>query len=278
MDKVEDIKGKWILGSIVMLLLTPVVFIAGMVVGKNVDGNISFSQDNLSSWVTAFATITIAVLTIVLAKETWALRIMQLSQIERIRKDSIKPSISFYLKSSEAEMSSFEVYIENNGKGVAQNVKFTFINLNEDAVDVFNEVVNEIDNLVILKEGILSLGPAENRKSFLFSFIELAGKFKEKTFECSMKVNIEFEDLEGGKYSSKTVIKFDEYKGISSIGGSPLHKISNQLEKIQKDIGMFASGHKRLKTDVYSSGDRKQAQEEREAHRERIEISRGKSS
>lgn len=268
MDKVAETKGRWIVGSLAVILMLPVVFIIGLVVGINIESAITLSQDNLSSWISAFATVTIAVLTIVLAKETWGLRLIQLSQIEQIRKDSIKPSVGLYLKSSPAGFNFIDVHITNNGSGPAQNIKFTFRNASDDAKDVYEHLLSELNKLVILEKGISTLSSGEHRSSYLFSFIDLHQKFGEKALECVTEVEVSFEDIEGSKYNSKSFFNFTEYKGVSELGGGdPLNKISSHLEKMQKDIGHFASGFKKIKTDVYTSEDRQAEHDEWEKRR-----------
>lgn len=279
MDKVAETKGRWIVGSLAVLLMLPVVFIIGLVVGINIESAITLSQDNLSSWVSAFATVTIAVLTIVLAKETWGLRLIQLSQIEQIRKDSIKPSVGLYLKSSPAGFNFIDVHITNNGSGTAQNIKFTFKNASEDAQEVYEHLLSELNKLVILEKGISTLSSGEHRSSYLFSFIDLHQKFGEKALECVTEVDVSFEDIEGSKYSSKSFFNFTEYKGVSELGGGdPLNKISSHLEKIQKDVGHFASGFKKIKTDVYTSEDRQAERDEWEKRRTEQQSANKKNS
>lgn len=268
MSKVAEIRGRWIVGSLAVLLMLPVIFIIGLVAGINIADSVTLSQDTLSSWVSAFATVTIAVLTIVLAKETWALRLIQLAQIEEIRKESIKPSVNLYLKSNPAAFNFIDVHIVNNGPGTAQNVRFNFKNGSSDAQDVYEYLLEELNKIVILQKGISSLSSGEHRTSYLFSFIDLHQKFGEKALEFIAEVEIEFEDTEGAEYSSRSYFNFTEYKGISELGGGdPLYKISSQLEKIQKDIGHFASGFKRLRTDVYTSDDREKERERRDQQR-----------
>ena len=104
-------KPLWIVVALVGLLLVPVIFIIGLVVGLNIDGNVSLSTDTLSSWITAFATVAIAVLTFVLAKETWYLRLAQLRQMEDLRIESIRPSLEFYLLSAPASFQFMNVYM-----------------------------------------------------------------------------------------------------------------------------------------------------------------------
>jgi len=246
------------------MLLLPVVFIVGLIIGINIDGTITLSQDNLSSWVTAFATVIIAILTIVLAKETWALRNIQLNQIETIRKDSIKPNIDFYLKSSPAAYSFIDIHIINNGTGSAQNITFNFINNNAEEPEVFEHVKTLFEKLNILKYGISSLGVKEKRIGFVLNFIELNQTHKDVIFNTNFTVHINYEDIEGQKYKSKSTMNFSEFLGISELGGNPLYKISNSIEKLQNDFNSFSKGRSssKIKVDTYTSKDRKKAEEE----------------
>ena len=259
MKQSDEEKGRWIILSITMLLFVPLVFVIGLIFGLNIQGTVSFSQDTLSAWVTAFATVSIAVLTIVLAKETWALRIIQLNHIDQIRKDAIKPSVDLYLKNSPASFNFFDVHISNSGPGAAQNIHFTFNNGNTDAKNVYEFLLERFHKLAILRSGISSLGSGEKRSSYLFSFIELQQKFLEKSFDCVINIDIAFEDIEGTKYKSKACLNFSEYKGISELGGGdPLYKLSSSLGKIEVTLAGLAKGYAghKMKVDVYDSTDR----------------------
>ncbi len=253
-------KFAWGICLIMAVLVIVIFFIMGLAVGVSSQGSLISGNDTLSAWISALATACIALLTIFLAKETWELRRVQLSQIEQIRKDSIKPSISLYLKPSPAYFNSIDVHIINGGVGTAQNIKFKFTNKSKDAQEVYDYLQEQFSNLVILSNGISSLGAGEKRTSYIFSFIELHGKFDDKLFEYFAEIDIEFQDIEGKTYTSKSHFKFMEYKGISELGGNPVHKISSTLEKIQKEIDHLASGFRKLKVNIYTSDDRKKEQ------------------
>ena len=215
-------------------LVVAIFFILGLSLGMSSQGLVAFGNDTLSAWVSAFATVCIALLTIFLAKETWELRRVQLSQIEQIRKDSIKPSVSLYLKSSPVSFNIIDIYITNDGVGTAQNIKFKFTNRANHAQEVYDHLQEQFSKLVILSNGISSLGTGEKRTSFLFNFLDIGKKFGDKLFEYFAEVDIEFQDIEGNIYTSKSHFKFMEYKGISNLGGDPVQNISSALEKIQK--------------------------------------------
>jgi hypothetical protein len=66
---------------------------------------------------------------------------------------------------------------------------------------------------------------------------------------------------------------------MSSLGGrEPLHKISSTLEKIQKDINQYSSGYRKLKTDIYTSDDRKKERELWEQERNEFNSTNNKNS
>jgi len=264
-----------VFGSIMLILVIVIFFIIGLSVGAGSQNPVAFTNDTMSAWVAALATVCIAILTIFLAKETWELRLIQLSQIEQIRKDSIKPSVNIYLKPSPSAFSSIDVHINNSGAGVAQNISFSFINKSKETQDIFDHLQTEFSKLVILNNGIWSLSAGEKRTSYLFSFIDLHEKFGDRALDYMAEIDIQFQDLEKKKYSSKSYFNFTEYKGIyGPDGGEPIYKISKTLEKMQKDIGSLITGSKKIKADIYTSSDRRK---EKKAHEER-RIERAKNS
>ncbi|MDP2141971.1 MAG: hypothetical protein Q8L20_14285 [Gammaproteobacteria bacterium] len=249
-------RSSWIFAGIMLLLLLVIAFVIGIAIGAGSQGEIIFTNDTLSAWVSALATVCIAVLTIFLAKETWALRQVQLTQIEAIRKDSIKPNVTLYLRKSSAGFNLPNVHILNNGKGGAQNIKFKFSNRNPDTADVYEHITEYFYKLSMIKNGISSLGPGESRISYIFSFFDLHGKLQDRALTYTAEIDIDYEDYEGMKFHSRVVLDFSEYNGVSEIGGDAIEKMSSSLEKIQKDVSHFATGFKKLKTDVYTSEDR----------------------
>lgn len=267
----------WAIGLIMAALLVAIIFVMGFSAGKQFQAPVSLAADSLSAWVSALATVCIAVLTILLAKETWALRVAQLAQIEQIRKDAIRPGINLYLKQTAVAFNFIDIHVVNSGPGVALNITFSFSNRSPEAQDVYDFLQEKFQKLVILKNGISSLGAGEQRASFLFSFIELHEKFKDRALEHVAEVDIKYQDVEGKFYHSKAHLNFTEYKGISELGGGdPLYKISSTLEKMQKEIGHLASGYRKLQADVYTSSDR--ARERGEMLKKREEQSRQRSN
>ena len=73
--------------SVIGLVSAPLIFILGIVAGSQIQLSSILTADSLSSWVSALATVAIAVLTFILAKETWYLREAQIEQGNSLRKE-----------------------------------------------------------------------------------------------------------------------------------------------------------------------------------------------
>ena len=217
-----------------LLLALAIAFILGVSIGAGSQGEIKFISDTLSSWVAALATVCIAILTIILAKETWELRELQTRQIEQIRKASIKPSIDVSLKSSPAGLNFIDIHINNNGVGVARNIEFQIKNSNPNAADVYGYVEGKMGNLAMLSKGLSSLAAGDSRISFLFNAIKIAREYENK-FDYKAEVEATYEDIEGTEYKSHSSLAFGEFEG-RSLPDEALHKISQTLEKIESSI------------------------------------------
>lgn len=254
-------KSGWVFAGIMALLLLLISFVIGLSVGAASHSDIVSSDDSLSAWISALATVCIAVLTIFLAKETWALRQVQISQIETIRKESIKPYVTLFLKKSTAGFNLPNVHIVNNGKGGAQNIRFKFSSRIPDSKDVYDHITEYFLKLSMIKNGISSLAAGESRTSYIFSFYELHDALSDRSLTYSADIDIDYEDYEGESFHSKIVLDFAEYRGLVEIGDDALQKMSASLDKLQQVIGQLTTGFKRFKTDVYTSSDRQKEAE-----------------
>ena len=116
--------GFWLPLGLLALLLVPLIFIGGVVLGLSFQTQLELTADSISSWVAALATVAIAVLTFILAMDTWRLRAAQIEQIEELRREALRPNVEFYLLPAPASFQFINVHIENNGKGAAKNITF----------------------------------------------------------------------------------------------------------------------------------------------------------
>ncbi|AZQ11790.1 hypothetical protein [Shewanella khirikhana] len=257
--------------SVIGLVSAPLIFILGMVAGSQIQLSSILTADSLSSWVSALATVAIAVLTFILAKETWYLREAQIEQVNSLRKENIRPSVSVTLKNSDISFNLMMINVSNLGKGIARNVNFKFIDKSgAEILEGENVIVDHFLKLHIFSNGMHSLGINQQIDSFLFSFFELKGKLEgDDIFTPFFKIVVSYTDVEGSDYSNELTIDFAELKGITEIGGGdPLHKMAGDLKKLREQFErMTNSSSKRLHVNTYTSKDR---EAQRKADEERI--------
>lgn len=247
-----------------MAVIAPLLFILGLVVGNQLQGNGSLSADSLSSWLSAIATVAIAVLTFILAKETWYLREAQIQQLAELKRENIRPNVGVQLESSQVGMNFINVKISNLGKGIARNISFTFLDRQGNQVTENQDVVvDKFLKLGIFRLGIESMGIGQIVSSYVFSFLDLGRDLKGEIFKPYLSIAIKFEDIEGTPYTNTFAIDFAQFEGTSELGSDPSHKIATELQKIRESIEKVAgNSNRRIGVDVYSSSDRHVEDEE----------------
>lgn len=254
---------------IVGLVIAPLIFILGIVVGNEIQMSTVLSADSLSSWISAIATVAISILTFILAKETWYLRLAQLDQINEIRKENIRPNIGVQILSSRHALNFMNVKVSNKGKGIAKNISFRFIDRDGNEIDSSNAVISSFIRLNAFKNGLNTLGIDQEFNSFLFSFFEIG----DDIFKTYFRLEVKFSDVSGNEYSNEYVFDFAEYKGVTEVGADPLCKIAKELEQMQKVLTGL-SGNKRLNINSFDNNDRNKEKADFEARIEEMRTSR----
>lgn len=237
---------------IIGLVCAPLIFILGIVVGSEIQVSSVLTADSLSSWVSAIATVAIAVLTFILAKETWYLREAQIEQVNNLRKENIRPNVSVTLQPSNISLHLMMVDVSNLGKGIARNISFKFVDRNGNVIAKNdNVIVDTFLNLHIFSDGIHSLGIRQKVESFLFNFLELNN---DDFLTHFFTIEVSYSDVEGNIYTNELTIDFAEFKGITEIGGGdPLHKMAGDLEKLRKVIEQMTTSSKKLNVNTYTA-------------------------
>lgn len=259
-----------------MAVIAPVLFVLGLVVGNQMQGGVVLTPDSLSSWLSAIATVAIATLTFILAKETWYLREAQVRQLAELKRENIRPNIGLELESSRVGVNFINFKISNFGKGIARRIVFEFLDRDGKLVPPNHDVVVEkFRKFAIFRQGLESMGIRQVISSYLFSFFELGGELKGEIFKPYLNIVVGFEDVEGNRYSNVFNIDFAQYEGMGDLGGEPLHEISSEIKKIREQIGkVVGNSGGRMDVDVFSAADRKREAEETqqwlEAQRSRV--------
>lgn len=243
-----------------MAVVAPLLFILGLVIGNHLQGNGQLTADSLSSWLSAIATVAIAMLTFILAKETWYLREAQIQQLEELKRENIRPNIGIQLESSPVGIHFIDVKINNFGKGIARKVRFSFRDRDgHPVIQGQDPVVDKFLKLSMFTRGVESIGIGQVLSSFVFSFLDLGKELDGKIFEPYLNILIEYEDVENYLYSNTFEIDFSQYEGVSHLGGADaIHKISDEIKKIRENLDkVIKSSGGRLEVDVFDDSDRK---------------------
>lgn len=256
---------KLILAIVILSLTLPMAFIAGVVLGGANQGGLTLTADSLSSWISALATAAIAVLTFILAKETWYLREAQSKQLAELQKDAIKPFIDFSLVHSRVSLHLIEVKIANYGRGIAKNVKFRLVKDVDGISDLgSNPIVDGIFSLGAVSKGISNLGIGQVYKSFAFGFLDILSEIgEEKTFLTRFSIEISYSDIHQHEYRNTVLIDMSSFAGIVEVGdGDPLYKISTHLEKMNNWMSNLTKSSQRISVNSYDKADRDQETED----------------
>lgn len=242
-----------------MAVVSPLLFMLGLVVGNHLQGNASLTADSISSWLSAIATVAIAILTFILAKETWYLREAQNRQLEELKRENIRPSIGIQLDSSPVGIHFIDAKVTNSGKGIAKKVRFSFKGRSGAVVTPGQDpVLDKFLKLSMFSKGIETVGIGQTLSSFVFSFLELGRELEGKIFEPYLSIIVDFEDVEGNKYQNTFETDFAQYEGVSHLGGADaVHKISDEIKKIRELLGkVVKSSRNRLEVDVFDETER----------------------
>lgn len=244
------------------LLLSIVVLLIGVSIGATLSGEITFLRDSVATWIASLATVVIALLTILLAFETQAMRRLQQEQIDGIRADAIRPDLDIYLVQSAAGFNFADLVLRNNGSGLARRVKVNFSVIPERGVlQTAEKLIKLLEVPSFVSNGISTLGPGRDFSSYILSFIELSDEADVNYFEVAVEAHISYLDADGNLHESTSVIDLAEFDGMSVLGGMPMQDAVKELKKISSVLVSFSNGSKKLPVNTHTSSDRKNEQE-----------------
>lgn len=255
------------------VVAAPLIFILGIVTGSEIQMSSVLSADSLSSWVSAIATVAISVLTFVLARETWHLRLAQIEQLDELKKDSIRPNICAEIVPSKESINFMIIKVTNKGKGIANDISFSFVDSSDRQTYIQNDVVKRFTKLTAFKNGLNTLGIEQTFSSYLLNFHD----FGDDIYKINFCLVINFTDVLGNKYSNEYIFDFSEYEGISTIGTDPMYKIAREIEKIQKAC-TSVSKNSRLNVNTFTNEDRQKEKVEWDEHIKTITAMRNANS
>jgi hypothetical protein len=194
----------------------------------------------LSSWVTAFATVALAFLTLALVVAT-----------VRMVRAMARPQVVANLESNQWSIRHMDLVIENCGNAPAYDVSIK-IDPPIELADVKGDVQLPFSNISIIR-------PNQS----LVSFASDWAKLKDKIFqlEISWKVHPKSSKTETLSYQ----LNMRSLDGISHLGKlNPMIQVAEELKKIRDDWRPVAQGQRRTKVDMFGKDDRDEEQRLRE--------------
>ncbi|MDA3907229.1 MAG: hypothetical protein PF484_14245 [Bacteroidales bacterium] len=220
----------------------------------------------------AYATIAIAILTIILAIETVRLRLIQAKQIKHLSKESIKPKIELYLETNKYSINFIEIHVVSNGNGTANNIRFFFEAEENEAIETSRVIISKIEKINFFKIGLRYLGAGQSKKSFLMSATENELGGNDIFFKSIVNAKIICEDDLGEIYTYKYTFDMSEFQGITTIGSEPTKDIADNLKKISDSFTSVvgtSAGKKRIQTDMFDDSSRVREEQEMREWREK---------
>lgn len=247
----------WIYCVVLAIFISPTLFIVGIAVGSGANIPDGKSWEYISLAISALATFFIAILTYILAAETWRLRRNQDAQIEFNRRENIRPQVEVFLEPSVVSFQIILLEVENIGKGIAKNIKFEIVEPDTGFSSSEKEIIATLEQLSFFKNSLNILGVNKTKKSFLFSFRDMIQKYSAEFFKTELSLLITYDDIEGNTYTTYSRIDLSEFEGMVEVGrGSPSYRTADELEKIRRILNSIVSGNKRMSIDSYSTEDR----------------------
>jgi hypothetical protein len=196
------------------------------------------------------AAVTVA--TVVYAILTWKL----VTETRLLREAQTEPRIEITAQPFETAFSLLRLQVRNTGMGPARRLRFRIkvISGGESALSMLNELTKPN----FFEKGLEYFGPGQERFS---AFTNMAVDFNAKV-AAVFEVWIRYESATGQRYEETAVIDMAEWKGAQQLGTPSIYKIEKSIEIIQRDVGHFASGFRRLGIDIYSQDDRDRENDE----------------
>ncbi|WP_311945598.1 hypothetical protein [Halomonas piscis] len=183
-----------------------------------------------TSIVSASATVAIAILTLVLAIETWRMRNQQYSQIQKDKVNSVRPLVVVELAEGRV-INDRMIVIKNLGRGIAFDVNFEIAGEGR-CHHVEDKIINYISEHGFIKRGMRNLGIHQIVESHAFLFNELG----EDLFEACINIHVIFKDIYGNQYDNRFSFDMSEYENTNRLGGKPENERNDHLKQISKTL------------------------------------------
>ena len=197
----------------------------------------------------------VAASTFVYAKLTRKL----VSETQRLREVQTEPRVSIRVEAGHTGHPGYELVIQNNGQGVAKNVRFEF---EGDASYFRNSWINcsppEVNELPVIRDGLDYLEPGQ---VYRFPLGTVSPEEYERAVTTPWTFHAQYESLHGKLMNNTYVIDFSQFTGMF-FEPNHLKEIAEHLETMQKDLHRLTEGHARVQVVTQTREEFEQRREE----------------
>lgn len=194
--------------------------------------------------ITLLFTIAVGISTIVYACLTAKL----VSETKRMRKAQTDPEVSITLIHNDISISFIDLLVKNIGMGPAYDIKFKVL---KDFELLKGRMLSEVG---FIKYGIKYFSPNQSMRLYLASFIDNPKELEKKEIEIS----VSYKNSIGELFNRPFVLSFSQFSALLNIGSPPLHKIAENMEKIQRSLDQVIDGFKTINVNIYDTEDREE--------------------
>ena len=183
-----------------------------------------FESWDAASWSAMAAWMNVGILLVAALFAWWQVR-----EARKLRGDQARP---FVVIDFEPEPYSpfVDLVIENLGKTVARNVRFSF----DRPLEASTKHQGSLSDMPLLKDGISTFPPGKRISSFFDSWLDRKDEHADR-----YTVTINYEDDRHNRFEERHVLDLTIYKGLSQIRRKGLHDISKTLESIQSEVAKW---------------------------------------
>ena len=200
------------------------------------------SSIDWSAWVTAIATLILAILTFIYVKLT-----------RRILSSQSDPCVVLTVVHDENRPTILQLVVKNVGTGIAYDVHFDFSQ--PIPVEAWGLTTDKAKQTALMNDGPLingipALGPGESRKIDWGQFGGLKAAIGDSKIvaKCHFKKN--------GREMPPILCPLDVDSFSGTVAAeSPASKTAKEIEKISKTLGQLTSGSNKIKVDITSLPD-----------------------
>ena len=170
---------------------------------------------------------------------TWRL----VSETRRLREVQTEPRVSIRVEADHTGHPGYELVVENDGHGVAKNVRFEF---EGDPSYFRNSWVTRqppaIDELPIIKNGLDYLEP---NQAYRFPLGTVSSDEYERATETPWTFRTRYESLYGKRKTDTYIVDFSQFRGML-FESNHLKEIAKHMEAVRQDLHRLTEGHARV--------------------------------